>query len=91
MRNSDGEASAPSFILPRGRDCVAMRKTHECHSEPQAKNLALPAIYQTEILRLSPQDDTEIPDDAGRKEVWLQLLERFERLELQFESVRMLI
>jgi len=44
-----------------------MRKTHECHSEPQAKNLALPAIYQTEILRLSPQDDTEIPDDAGGK------------------------
>jgi len=26
-----------------------------------------------------------------RKKVWLQLLERFERLELQFESVRMLI
>jgi hypothetical protein len=71
-----------------------MRKTHECHSEPQAKNLAVPVTYQTEILRLSPQDDTEIPDDAGRKEVWLQLLERlerFERLELQFESVRMLI
>jgi len=58
---------------------------------PQVKNLALPAIYQTEILRLSPQDDTEIPDDAGRKEVWLQLLERFKRLELQFQSVRMLI
>jgi hypothetical protein len=34
-----------------------MRKSHECHSEPQAKNLALPATYEGEILRLSPQDD----------------------------------
>ena len=100
MRNSDEEASAPSFILPRGRDCVAMRKTHECHSEPQAKNprsvlsvaknLSSFTAFRTS-LRLSPQDDTEIPDDARRKKVWLQLLERFERLELQFESVRMLI
>jgi hypothetical protein len=33
-----------------------MRKSHECHSEPQAKNLAFPATHQNEILRLSPQD-----------------------------------
>ena len=34
-----------------------MRKSHECHSEQQAKNLAFPATYENEILRLSPQDD----------------------------------
>jgi hypothetical protein len=34
-----------------------MRKSHKCHSEPQAKNLAFPATYKGEILRLSPQDD----------------------------------
>jgi hypothetical protein len=34
-----------------------MQKSHECHSEPQAKNLAFPATYEGEILRLSPQDD----------------------------------
>ena len=39
------------------RDCVAIRKSHECHSEPQAKNLAFPATYEDEILRLSRQDD----------------------------------
>ena len=34
-----------------------MRKSHECHSELQAKNLVFPANYEGEILRLSPQDD----------------------------------
>jgi hypothetical protein len=34
-----------------------MRKSHECHSEPQAKNLAFTGTYKSEILRLSPQDD----------------------------------
>ena len=38
-------------------DCVAMQKSHECHSEPQAKNLTIPASCKGEILRLPPQDD----------------------------------
>ena len=38
-------------------DCVVMRKSHGCHSEPQAKNLAFPTTYEGEIFRLSPQDD----------------------------------
>jgi hypothetical protein len=47
----------PHPISSPSRDYVAMRKSPECHSEPQAKNLALPATYEGEILRLSPQDD----------------------------------
>ncbi len=38
-------------------DCVAIRKSHECHSEPQAKNLTIAHPYKCEILRLPPQDD----------------------------------
>ena len=38
-------------------DCVAIRKSHECHSEPQAKNLTIANPYKCEILRLLPQDD----------------------------------
>src|ERR1041385_2291126 len=38
-------------------DCVAMRNLHECHSEPQAKNLTIPDACEGEILRLAPQDD----------------------------------
>jgi hypothetical protein len=38
-------------------DCVAMRKSHEFHSEPQAKNLGFTVIYGGGILRLSSQDD----------------------------------
>jgi hypothetical protein len=34
-----------------------MRKSHESHSEPEAKNLAFHATYEGEMLRLSPQDD----------------------------------
>ena len=48
------------------RDCVAMRKSHECHSEPQAKNLAFPATYKGEILRLSPQDDIATQSVTGK-------------------------
>jgi hypothetical protein len=50
-----------------------MRKSHECHSAPQAKNLAFPATYQDEILRLSPQDDIATQsvkgEEAERQEV----------------------
>jgi hypothetical protein len=52
-------ASSPS------RDCVAVRKSHECHSEPQAKNVAFPATYEGEILRLSPQDDIATQSVTG--------------------------
>src|SRR5262245_7453929 len=52
------------LALPRDR--VAMRKSHECHSEPQAKNLTFSAVYQGEILRLSPQDD--IATQSPRRE-----------------------
>ncbi len=34
-----------------------MRKLHECHSEPKAKNLVIPAACKRQILRLPPQDD----------------------------------
>ena len=40
-----------SAILPPKRR-VAMQKSHECHSEPQAKNLAFSAAFEAEILRL---------------------------------------
>ncbi|HEY7319511.1 MAG TPA: hypothetical protein VIE89_18245, partial [Candidatus Binatia bacterium] len=45
--------------------------SHECHSEPQAKNLAFPATYEGEILRLSPQDDiaTQSPS-RGEEKKW---------------------
>jgi hypothetical protein len=39
----------PHPISSPSRDYVAMRKSPECHSEPQAKNLALPATYEGEI------------------------------------------
>jgi hypothetical protein len=38
-------------ILSPLRDSVAMRKSHERHSEPQAKNLGFPATCEGEILR----------------------------------------
>src|SRR5712692_11855614 len=38
-------------------DCVAILESHQCHSEPQAKNLTIPASYKKQILRLPPQDD----------------------------------
>jgi hypothetical protein len=48
-----------------------MRKSYECHSEPQAKNLAFPATYEGEILRLSPQDDIATRSVGGRsKDQW---------------------
>ena len=50
------EHSPPPLSSPVG-DGVAMRKSHECHSEPQAKNLTIPASCKSEILRLPPQDD----------------------------------
>jgi hypothetical protein len=42
--------------LSRQRLC-RNAKIARSHSEPQAKNLAFPATYEGEILRLSPQDD----------------------------------
>ncbi len=42
-----------------------MRKSHECHSEPQAKNLTLPAFCKSEILRLLPQDDIATQSLSG--------------------------
>ena len=33
-----------------------MRKSHERHSEPQAKNPTMAALCKCEILRLAPQD-----------------------------------
>jgi hypothetical protein len=46
-----------------------MRKSLECHSEPQAKNLAFPATYEGEILRLSPQDDIVTQSAMGEGRV----------------------
>jgi hypothetical protein len=43
-----------------------MPKSDECHSEPQAKNLAFPATYEGEILRLSPQDDIATQSLVGK-------------------------
>ena len=39
------------------RGCVVILKPHECHSEPQAKNLTIPPSYKKQILRLPAQDD----------------------------------
>jgi hypothetical protein len=44
-----------------------MGKSHECHSEPQAKNLAFPATYEGEILRLSPQDGIATQSPEGEE------------------------
>jgi hypothetical protein len=44
-----------------------MRKLHECHSEPQAKNLVFPATCEGEILRLSPQDDIVTQSATGEE------------------------
>ena len=69
-----------------------MRKSHECHSEPEAKNLAFTGTYESEILRLSPQDDiaTQSPD-AGEEQRWglersvaVELSEAIERIERFF-------
>jgi hypothetical protein len=42
-----------------------MRKSHECHSEPKAKNLTITAPCKCEILRLPPQDDIATQPPAG--------------------------
>jgi hypothetical protein len=43
-----------------------MRKLHECHSEPQAKNLMIPAFCKSEILRPLPQDDITTQPSLAR-------------------------
>ena len=45
-----------------------MRKSHECHSEPQAKNLTIPVSCESEILRLPPQDDIVTQSLEGEEE-----------------------
>jgi hypothetical protein len=80
-----GEASSPStgekrgalifcpltLALSRQGDCVAILKPHECHSEPQAKNLTIPASYKKQILRLAPQDDIATQSQGEREPVSL--------------------
>ncbi len=44
-----------------------MQKSHECHSEPQAKNLTIAAPCKCEILRLPPQDDIATQSLAGER------------------------
>jgi len=44
------------------------QKSHECHSEPQAKNLTIAAPCKCEILRLPPQDDIATQPRAGKDE-----------------------
>jgi hypothetical protein len=57
-----------------------MQESHECHSEPRAKNLAFPATYEGEILRLSPhQDDITTQSLKGGKrwgKIKLQIAEK---------------
>ena len=60
--------STPSPQSSPVGDCVAMRKSHECHSEPQAKNLTIPASCESEILRLPPQDDIVTQSLEGEEE-----------------------
>src|SRR5438094_6451720 len=52
-----GRGIGRCFFLFLSRDCGRNAKSHECHSEPQAKNLTMPASCKSEILRLTPQDD----------------------------------
>jgi hypothetical protein len=58
-----------------------MRKSHECHSEPKAKNLTITAPCKCEILRLPPQDDIATQSLLGRGQGEGKRLERFERSE----------
>jgi hypothetical protein len=64
----------PPITSPPVGECVAMQKSHQCHSEPLAKNLAFPVAYGSEILRLSPQDDIATQSLAGerREGAWRQ-------------------
>jgi len=48
-----------------------MRKSHECHSEPQVKNLTFTAAYESEILRLLPQDDIATQSLKGEEVIEL--------------------
>src|SRR5229473_5022899 len=63
-----GEIAVPLFSLPRRRLC-RNAKSHECHSEPQAKNLTIAAPCKCEILRLPPQDDIATQSLAGERRV----------------------
>jgi hypothetical protein len=54
-------------FLPRVGSCVVMRKSHGCHSEPQAKNLTIATPCKCEILRLAPQDDIVTQSLAGEE------------------------
>jgi hypothetical protein len=64
-----------------------MQKSHECHSEPQAKNLTIAAPCKCEILRLPPQDDIATQSRRGEGKHALSTvegrwgLERVEQLE----------
>ena len=60
---------SPSPLSSPIGDCVAIRKSHECHSKLQAKNLTIANPYKCEILRLLPQDDIATqPQNAGEDE-----------------------
>jgi RNA polymerase sigma factor (sigma-70 family) len=48
---------ASPLPLPQ-RDCVAMPKSHECHSEPKAKNLVFPVTWRMPDPSATPQDDS---------------------------------
>src|SRR5712692_8581201 len=58
--------NVPLLHLPRRRLC-RNAKSHECHSEPQAKNLTIAAPCKCEILRLPPQDDIATQSLAGER------------------------
>src|SRR5438094_10662304 len=62
-----GRGIGRCFFFSLSRDCGRNAKSHECHSEPQAKNLTMPASCKSEILRLTPQDDiaTQSPSGEG--------------------------
>jgi hypothetical protein len=63
---------APSPHSPV-RDCVVILNPHECHSEPQAKNLTIPPSNKKQILRLPPQDDIgtqSLKGEEVREEAW---------------------
>jgi hypothetical protein len=74
----------PFQSFEKWKDCVAIRKSHECHSESEAKNLTCPATCEGEILGLSPRMQCYAVSRSSEtaKTRGLSCAKRLKRLEL---------
>jgi len=67
----------PSPLVLPATGCVTIRKIHECHSEPKAKNLLCTASYDREILQLHLKMTIGTQSRRGRTKETLERLEHF--------------